>query len=101
MARKTYRKVIVTEELLQQVNPENKKLVERFLKEKSTRTSEVTIKNYKSDSNIFFVWNLKYNDNKLFTDIKKLELSDFFSFTIEELKWGSARNNRVRSFLSS
>lgn len=101
MARKTYRKVIVTEELLQQVNPENKKLVERFLKEKSTRTSEVTIKNYKSDSNIFFVWNLKYNNNKLFTDIKKIELSDFFSFTTEELKWGSARNNRVRSFLSS
>lgn len=101
MARKTFRKVIVTEELLQQVNPENKKLVERFLKEKATRTSEVTIKNYKSDSNIFFVWNLQNNNNKLFTDIKKLELSDFFSFTTEELNWGSARNNRVRSFLSS
>lgn len=101
MARQTYRKVIVTDELLQQVNPENKKLVDRFLKEKSTRTSEVTIKNYRSDSNIFFVWNLQNNNNKLFTDIKKLELSDFFSFTTEELKWGSARNNRVRSFLSS
>lgn len=101
MARQTYRKVIVTDELLQQVNPENKKLVDRFLKEKSTRTSEVTIKNYRSDSNIFFVWNFQNNNNKLFTDIKKLELSDFFSFTTEELKWGSARNNRVRSFLSS
>lgn len=101
MTRKTFRKQIVTEELVSKINPENKRLVERFLKEKSTRSSEVTIKNYKSDSNIFFVWNLQHNNNKLFTDIKKLELSDFFSFTTEELKWGSARNNRVRSFLSS
>ena len=101
MARKTYRKVIVTDDLLLQVNKENKKLVELFLKEKATRTSKITIKNYASDANIFFVWNLLNNGNKLFTDLKKLELSDFFSFTTTELKWGSARNNRVRSFLSS
>lgn len=101
MPRKTYRKVIVTDELLLKINPENKKLVDRFLKEKSTRASEVTVKNYRSDSNIFFVWNLENNNNKLFTEIKKLEFSDFFSFTTEELKWGSARNNRMRSFLSS
>ena len=101
MARKTYRKVIVTDDLLLQVNKENKKLVELFLKEKATRTGKITIKNYASDANIFFVWNLLNNGNKLFTDLKKLELSDFFSFTTTELKWGSARNNRVRSFLSS
>jgi site-specific recombinase XerD len=101
MPRKTFKKVIVTDELLKQVSAENLKLVEQFLKEKSTRASDVTIKNYRSDANIFFVWNLEYNENKFFVDIRKLEFADFFSFTTNELKWGSARNNRMRSFLSS
>lgn len=101
MTRKTFRKVIVTNELLQQINPENKKLMEKFLREKSTRSSELTVKSYLSDLNIFFVWNVLYNDNKLFIDIKKLDFSDFFYFTTNELKYGSARNNRMRSSLSS
>lgn len=101
MPRKTYRRTIVTEELLQQINEENKKLVKRFLKEKSTRSSDVTVKNYQSDADIFFVWNLKNNGNKSFTEIKKTEFIDFFSFAMEELRWGSSRANRVRSFLSS
>jgi len=63
MARKTFRKVIVTEELLQQINPENKKLIEKFLREKSTRSSELTVKSYLSDLNIFFVWNILHNEN--------------------------------------
>lgn len=101
MPRQTYKKIIVTPERLSEVNPENKKLVEKFLKEKATRTSPLTIKGYQSDANIFFVWNSMHNQNKLFVDIKKLELSDFFSFTTSELQYGSARNNRIRSFLSS
>ena len=100
MSRKTYRKVIVTKELLEQINPINLDLMEKFLKEKATRTSPTTIKNYRSSANIFFVYNLLYNNNKTFTDIKKLEFSNFFSFTTDELKWGSARNNGVRSLLS-
>ena len=101
MPRKTFRKKIVTNELLLKVNKTNMDLVDKFLKDKATRTSNVTIKNYRSDANIFFVWNLLNNENKLFTNIKKLELSNFFSFTTTELQWGSSRNNRVRSFLSS
>jgi site-specific recombinase XerD len=101
MPRKTYRKLIVTPDLIEKINPENKMLVDKFLKEKSTRSSSSTIKNYKSDGDIFFVWNLLNNSNKSFVTIKKIEFADFFSFVVEELKWGSARSNRVRSFLSS
>lgn len=101
MTRKTFRKVIVTKELLEQVNPRNFDLVNKFLKEKATRSSNVTIKSYKSDADIFMVWNVLYNDNKFFIDIKKLELANFFSFVVDELQWGSSRSNRVRSFLSS
>lgn len=101
MARKTYRQVIVTKELLKQINPINIDIFEKFLKEKATRTSPATIKNYRSSGNIFFVYNLLRNENKLFTDIKKLEFSDFFSYATDELRWGSARTNGVRSLLSS
>jgi len=101
MTRKTYRKKIVTDELISNINPENKALIEKFLKEKKIRCSDVTIKGYESDANIFFVWNLLHNDNKIFTDIRKLEFSNFFSFATETLRYGSARNNRLRSFLSS
>jgi site-specific recombinase XerD len=100
MSRKTFKKVITSPELLEQVNIENKKLMERFLKEKNTRCSDKTIEGYFSDLNIFFVWNLINNDDRFFVDIKKIEFADFFSFAVEELQWSSARFGRVRSALS-
>lgn len=103
MTRVTYKKIIVTDELVAKINPDNIKLVQRFLKEKSINSSDITVKNYKSDSDIFFVWNVLHNGNKKFTDIKKSEFIDFFSYATDsnELNWGSSRANRVRSFLSS
>jgi len=101
MARKTFKKIIVTDEKLSKVNAKNAELTERFLREKSMRSSEGTIKGYRSDLNIFFVWNLLHNENKLFPDIKKLELSDFFYWCVEELKWSTSRSSRMRSTLSS
>ena len=101
MPRETYRKILVTPELLLQVNPKNLKLRDQFLKEKNARSSDKTISAYLSDLNIYFIYNLLYNDNKFFVDVKKLELSQFFSYALEELKWGSSRYGRVKSCLSS
>lgn len=101
MPRFTYRRVITSPDLIEQINPKNKQLVQRFLKEKNTRCSDGTIEAYKSDLNIFFTWNLLYNNNKFFVDIKKLEFADFFSYCVEELKWGSARFGRMKSCLSA
>lgn len=101
MPRHTFRKKITSDEALEKVNPVNLNLMKKFLKEKSLRSSEKTIGVYESNLNIFFVWNLEYNDNKLFTDIKKLEFLDFFSYASDELKLGSARINNLRSTLSS
>ena len=101
MPRFTYRRVITSPDLIEQINPKNKQLVQRFLREKNTRCSDGTIEAYKSDLNIFFTWNLLYNDNKFFVDIKKLEFADFFSYCVEELKWGSARFGRMKSCLSA
>jgi len=101
MARKTFKKVIVTPELLAQVNPKNIELRDLFLKEKNARSSDKTIISYLSDLNIFFIYNLLYNSNKFFVDIKKIELSMFFSYALEELKWSGARYRRMKSCLSS
>lgn len=99
--RETYRKVITSPELIEQINPENKKLVDRFLKNFATKRSPNSVVNYRSNYNIFFTWNLLYNDNILFVDIKKFELLDFFDFCCTELKWGSARYAQMHSSLSS
>jgi integrase len=101
MPRQTNKIKITTPELISQINPENIKLSKQFLREKNTRCSDVTILNYASDLNIFFVWSLLNNDNKFFIDIKKLELSEFFSYAVETLRWNSARFGRMKSTLSS
>lgn len=101
MARKTFRKIITNEEILENINPKNKKLMKRFIKEKNTRCSDATIRNYTSDLNIFFTWNYLENDDKFFVDIKKIEMADFFAYAVDDLKWGSARFSRMRSCLSS
>ena len=101
MGRSTFRKVITSPERIEQINPKNKKLMSRFLKDKNIVCSDKTILNYKSDLNIFFVWNLLENDNKFFVDIKKIEFSDFFAYCVDELKWSSKRFSRMKSCLSS
>lgn len=101
MGRKTYRKIITSTDAISKINPENISLMKKFLKDKSIRTSAKTIIVYESNLNMFFVWNLEYNNNKKFIDIKKIEFSEFFSFASEELKLGSARLNNIRSTLSS
>jgi len=101
MPRKTFRNVVTSPELTKQINPENINLMKRFIKEKSIRASATTLVVYESNLTIFFTWNLLHNTNKLFTDIKKLEFADFFSFAVDELQLGSARLNNTRSTLSS
>jgi integrase len=101
MGRKTFRKVITSPELIEQINPENIKLMQRFLKEKNTRCADGTINGYESDLTLFFCYNLINNNNKFFVDLEKLELADFFSYGVDELQWGSSRFARVRSALSS
>lgn len=101
MPRATFKKVIVTPELLEQVNPLNKSLMEKFLRSKSITSSPGTIEGYRSDLNIFFVHTLLYNDNKSFVEMTKGQLGEFFFYCTEELRWSSSRFGRMRSCLSS
>lgn len=101
MARKTTKNVITTPELIESINPENQKLVNKFIRNFQTKSSSQSVINYKSDYNIFFCWNVMYNDNKFFIDIKKSELVEFFNFAVDTLEWGGARYRRCHSALSS
>ena len=101
MPRKTFSKRITSDKLISNILSSNLDLIEQFLKDKSIRTSEKTITVYRSNLNMFFVWNMKHNKNKRFTDIRKIEFSNFFSFASDELKLGSSRLNNLRSTLSS
>lgn len=99
--RKTFRKVITSPELTAQINPENIKMMERFLKNYSTKRSPKSIIVYRSNLTIFFTWNLLNNGNIFFVDIKKLDLMDFFDYCVTELQWKSARYQQMHSCLSS
>ena len=99
--RELFRKQITTPELIEQINPQNKQLVDRYLKNFATKRSPKSVKSYMSNYNIFFCWNLLYNDNKIFIDLKKYELMDFFDYGATELKWSPNRYAQVWSSLSS
>ena len=101
MARKTFKKVITSEELIEQINPQNKRLVDRFLRNFATKRSEASVKIYQSNFNIFFCWNLQNNENKFFTDIRKTEMMDFLDYGSSELKWSPNRYANVWSSLNS
>lgn len=101
MPRKTFKKIITTPELIDGISDKNKKLIRLFIKDKERKCSPKTIQNYKSDLNIFFVWNEQNNDNKFYPEIRKIEISDFFSYCVDELQWNGKRFARMRSVLSS
>lgn len=101
MARKTYRKIITSPEIIKQINPENQKLMDRFLKNYSTKKSPNTIINYRSNLNIFFCWNVEQNDNISIIEMKKYNWMDFFDFGVTELQWHSNRFHQIHSALSS
>lgn len=99
--RKTYRKIITSPELTEQINSKNIKLMERYLKNFATKRSPKSVVVYRSNLIIFFTWNLLENDNIFFTDLKKIHFMDFFDYCVTELKWSPNRYAQCHSSLSS
>lgn len=99
--RETYRKVITSPELTAKINPKNIKLMERFLKNFATKRSPNSVVSYRSNLTIFFTWCLLECGNKLFIEIKKRDLLDFFDYCVTDLKWSSNRYAQMHSCLSS
>ena len=65
-----------TEELWEQVNKENKRIMNDFLQEyKQRKKSKGTIKGYHNDLRIIMIYILKELDNRCVLDLKKERLS--------------------------
>lgn len=103
MARSTvYNGDIVTKEKLSLVNKKNKRLLKDFIEYlHSIDRAVLTIKNYTSDINIVFCWNLKENDNKFFILWSKRDIIKFQNYMLTEMALSSGRVRRLRSALSS
>ena len=68
-----------------QFNKENVDILSEFcLYLKSTGKSPLTIKGYINDIEMFFVWNLEENNNKMFVDFKKREIIRFQAYFLNE-----------------
>lgn len=102
MPRKTKRNIITNRELLAQVNPENKRLLEEYLAYlRSVQRSETTISVYENDLQIAFVWALEYNNNKFFVEWTKRDIVAFQNWLINTNGNSPSRVRRVKATLSS
>lgn len=102
MGRKTKLNDITNPEILEQINPKNKRLMKDYLIYlKSVQRSQTTINCYKNDLEIFFVWCLKNADNKFFIDVTKRDIISYQNYLLYENNNSAARVRRLKSTLSS
>jgi integrase len=101
MARKKAYRRLTDEETLKKVNLENLRLLEDFINYKQSQMrSPETLKGYRNDLEIFFVWNLEKNNNKRFVDLAKRDIVAYQNFCLNENKNSPARIRRLKSTLS-
>ena len=100
MGRQTFKKQITSPEILAQINKDNLKLCQIYLRDKQRKCSDDTIKQYQSALNIFFCWNIIENENKFYPQIKKIEISMFFDYLLNELRVNGKRFAFFKSVLS-
>lgn len=102
MPRKTQYQLITSPELLEQVNPKNKRLMSDYMTYlRSIQRSEKTIESYRNDLEIFMVWCLQNADNKFFADVTKRDIIAFQNYLIYTNGNSPARVRRIKATLSS
>ena len=100
--RSTVYNDITSPEKMKLVNPDNLELEADYLEYlSSVDRAKSTIYQYKNNLHIFWCWNLEYNKNKFFVDLKKRELSKFQSHAINEWGWSPKRIRTVKATISS
>lgn len=100
--RKTKMNKITSPELLEQVNPKNKKLVKEFLDYlKSIDRSPATIAGYKNDLEIFEVFLLQECDNRFIIEMTKRDIVNFQNWLLNDHENSPARVRRLKASVSS
>lgn len=91
-----------TPELWEQVNPENKRILDDFLAEyKQRKMSKGTIAGYKNDLRIILIYILKELNNKSILNLKKKDFRGLSLYFTDECGMSAARTNRLKSAVNS
>lgn len=91
-----------TPELWEQVNKENKRIIDDFLAEyKQRQKSKGTINGYYNDLRIIMIYILKELDNRSILALKKKDFRGLSLYFSEECKMSAARVNRLKSACNS
>jgi len=102
MGRKTEQHTVVTPELWKQVLKDNKELLNEFLEYcRGKDMSPTSIKGYKNDIEICWVWNLQYNDNKFYVDFTKRDILKYQNWLVNTQNLSSNRVRRLKAAISS
>lgn len=91
-----------TPELWEQVNKENKRVIDDFLAEyKQRQKSKGTISKYYNDLRIVMIYILKELGNRSILELKKKDFRGLSLYFSEECKMSAARVNRLKSACNS
>ena len=102
MARGRIYNNFYTPELWEQVNKENKRILEDFLAEyKQRKKSKNTISSYFQDLRIILIYILKEHGNKSVLEMNKKDFRGMSLYFTEECGMSSARVNRLKSSINS
>lgn len=93
---------IFTPELWEQVNPENKALLDDFMAEyRQRKKAKTTIDAYYQDARIIFIYVLKYLNNRSVLELKKKDFRGLSIWLSEDCGMSANRVNRLKSTINS
>lgn len=102
MARGRVYNNFYTPELWEQVNKENKRILDDFLSEyKQRKKSKGTISGYQNDLRIIFIYVLKELNNRRILDLNKKDFRGLSLYFTENCNMSPARVNRLKSAVNS
>ena len=91
-----------TPELWEQVNKDNKAILDDFMAEyRQRKKSKGTIDSYYQDARYIFIYVLKYLDNKCILDLKKKDFRGMSLYFSEDCNMSPNRVNRLKSTINS
>ena len=93
---------IYTPELWEQVNNENKLILQDFISEyRQRKKSKNTINAYYNDARIIFIYILKNLNNKSILELKKKDFRGLSIWLSENCEMSASRVNRLKSTINS
>lgn len=93
---------IFTPELWEQVNPENKGILDDFMAEyRQRKKAKTTVDAYYQDARIIFIYVLKHLNNKCILELKKKDFRGLSIWLSEDCGMSANRVNRLKSTINS